>query len=406
MSRILHMPFFVLALVLVPYVTGQALPSYVISTLAGSGPANSSQGSFGGDGGLATNALLNLPTSVALSRSSDLYFCDWNARIRKINLQTGLVTTVAGTGVWGFSGDGGPALAAKLGGSGAIALDNFGNIYFADPYNARIRRISTPGFITTVAGTGAQFDRGENGPAASIDIGVPSGIATDAKSNVYFSNGSDRVRKINVATGVLTTVAGAGGSNYSGDGGPALQAQLDQPSAVTLDAEGNLYIADRGEHRVRKVNGSNGTISTIAGASFGSGSGVFGFVTYLGGFSGDGGPATSAILNDPDGIAVDAAGNVYISDTLNYRIRRIDAITGAIQTIAGTGVKGFSGDGGSALNAQITTPSVLVADPAGHVYFADLFNQRIRILSAFGVRGAGVRAGAHPCRGRDACRDR
>src|ERR1019366_272711 len=131
-------------------------------------------------------------------------------------------------------------------------------------------------------------------------------------------------------------------------------------------AEGTLYIADRGEHRIRKVSGANGTNSTIAGAKFGSGSGFFGFVTYLGGFSGDAGPATSAILNDPDGIAVDAAGNVYISDTLNYRIRRIDAITGVIQTIAGTGVKGFSGDGGSALSAQITTPSVLIADPAGH----------------------------------------
>ena len=360
----------------------QSIPTYFIATLAGSGPANVPQGSYGGDGGLAANAVLNLPTSVALDRTGNVYFCDWNARIRKIDSRTGLIATIAGTGIRGFAGDGGPATNALLGGPGNIAVDDAGNVYFADAYNYRVRRVSAAtGIIATVAGNGIQFDRGDSGLATNVGIGIPSGIAVDAAGRLYIANGADRVRKVDARTGNITTVAGAGGSSFSGDGGPAVLAQLDQPSAVAVDADGNLYIAARGEHRIRRVDAVTGTITTAAGTSFGTNSGVMGFVVYQGGFSGDGGPATRALLNDPDGVALNDAGNLYISDTMNYRVRFVDAITGVISTIAGTGVRGFSGDGGLAFNAQITTPAGLTVDSAGRVYFADLFNQRIRILA-------------------------
>jgi sugar lactone lactonase YvrE len=371
-----------LGLILPSRAPAQSIPAYLIATVAGSGPGNVLQGGYGGDGGPATSAALNNPTSVVVDRAGDIYFCDWNARIRKVAVRTGLVATIAGTGVWGFAGDGGPAASAQLGGPGDLAIDGAGNLYFADPYNFRVRKISAAtGNITTIAGNGSEFDLGQSGPALSVSIGIPSGVAVDAAGNVYVSNGGDRVRKLDANTGNITVFAGAGGSQSSGDGGPAVLAQLDQPGGLAVDSEGNLYIAARGEHRIRKVNAATGMITTIAGASSGTNSNFMGIWDYQGGFSGDGGPATSAILNDPDGLALDTAGNVYISDTMNFRIRRVDAASGVINTVAGTGVRGFSGDGGLGLNAEITTPAGLVADIVGRIYFADLFNQRIRVLS-------------------------
>ena len=336
--------------------SAQSVPEYLITTVAGVDPGNVSQGALA-DGIPAVNALLNWPTSVALSPTGDLYFCDWSARIRKVDARTGIITTIAGTGVRGFAGDGGPASSALLGGPGDIATDSAGNIYFSDPYNHRVRRISAAtGIITTIAGNGLLFDPPtyeppdnlpvvagngllsgppQSGPpnnlplvAVNVAIGDPSGLAPDNKGGLYIANGGDRVWKVDLGTGILTVAAGAGGSSHSGDYGPAVLAQIDQPEGVALDAAGNLYIAARGEHRIRKVDAMTGIITTIAGTSFGTDSGIMGIVVYQGGFSGDGGPATSAILNDPSFVSVDAAGNVYISDTMNYRIRRIDAATG------------------------------------------------------------------------------
>jgi len=359
----------------------QSIPSYLIDTLAGSGPANVNTGSFGGDGGQARNALLNLPTGVALDSVGDLYFCDWNARIRKVDAHTGLITTVAGTGVWGFSGDGGPATRAQLGGPGRIAIDSAGNIYFADPYNSRVRKIAAAtGVMTTVAGNGTQYDRGDSGLAVQVGIGGPSGIAVDAAGNLYISNGADRVRKVS-PDGRISTLAGSGGSQNSGDGGPAAQAQVDQPSGLAVDSHGNVYIAARGEHRIRVVNAATGLITTIAGSSTGTLTPIMGVTVYQGGYGGDGGLAIQALLNDPEDVAIDDAGNIYIADTMNFRVRKIDTGTGIIHTIAGTGVRGFSGDGAGAATAQVTDPAALVIDPSGRIYFADLFNQRIRILS-------------------------
>lgn len=350
-----------LALALILPLGAQAQPpSYTIFTVAGS---------------------LNLPTDVALDKGGNLYFCDWSGRIFKLAAATGLVTTVAGTGSPGYSGDGGPATKAQLGGPGSLAIDTAGNIFFGDPYNHRVRMVSAAtGIITTVAGSGSEFDSGDGGPALNAGIAFVEGVTLDAEGDLYFTNAADRVRKVTARTGIITTVAGQLGSSHGGDGGPAALAHIYQPSGLAVDRDGNLYIAARGEHRIRKVSAATGIITTIAGNSPGANSGVMGIGVYQGGFGGDGGPATSALLNDPERIALDSAGNIYVADTQNFRIRRIDAVTGTISTIAGTGVKGYGGDGGAAVNAGITYPAGILADAVGRVYFADESNQRIRVL--------------------------
>lgn len=389
-------PLLAFGFILWPACLAQSGSSYSITTVVGFGLSNVPNGAFGGDGGVATTAYLNSPTGIGLDGMGNLYVCDFNARIRKIDARTHIITTVAGTGTRGFSGDVGPAVDAELGGPGDIAVNAAGDIYFADGSNRRIRRISADaGVITTVAGSGANdqgsyrtvdgrtmvLSSGDGGIAVNAGIGHVSGIGLDAKGNFYFTNGSDRVRKVMGDTGILSTVAGAGGSYHSGDGGPAILAQLHQPSGLAIDATGNIYIAARGEHRIRKVDATTGVITTIAGDSPGSASGIMGIVTYRGRFAGDGGPATKALLNDPEKIALDKSGNLFISDTMNYRIRRIDAVTGIIDTIAGTGIKGFSGDTGSAVGAQITNPSGIQVDDQGRIYFGDESNHRVRILT-------------------------
>lgn len=286
-----------------------------------------------------------------------------------------VISTVVGAGATGYGGDGGPATSALLQWPVDVALDGKGNLYFCD-WNARIRKVeAATGIITTVAGNGSLLENGDGGLAVEAAIGPVSGPTVDREGNVYFTNGGDRVRKVDAMTGIITTIAGAGVSTHSGDGGPATLAQLDQPSSVAIDREGNIYIAARGEHRIRKISAGTGIITTVAGSSP---MGDFG--GYQGGFSGDGGPATDALLNDPEDIALDEAGNLYMSDVLNYRIRRVDAITGVITTIAGTGVEGYSGDHGLAVRAQLTTPSGIVTGSDGRIYFGDLFNNRIRML--------------------------
>ena len=329
-----------------------------ISTAAG-------KGSYGGDGGPATSARLSAPYDVAVDAEGNLYIADTrNQRIRKVDAD-GNISTAAGTGTSGFSGDGGPATEAQLRSPRSVAVDGSGNLYIADQYTPRIRKIDAAGNISTVAGTGENGGSGDGGPATEAQLGGLDDVAVDTAGNLYIAAGG-RIRKVDTA-GVITTFAGGGPSGL-GDGGPATAAQL-SPSGVALDGAGNVYIADGRNRRIRRVD-TGGNISTIAG-------------TGTRGYSGDGGPATEAQLNYPSGVAVDAAGNVYIADFTdlgNHSIRRVDT-GGNIFTIAGTGRRGFSGDGGPATSAQLYDPYGVAADAAGNLYIADRGNHRIRRLT-------------------------
>jgi uncharacterized protein (TIGR03437 family) len=326
-----------------------------ITTVAGNGNAR-----FSGDGGPATSASLFYPVGVAVDSAGNLYVAErQDNRIRKVS--GGTITTVAGSGDTGFSGDGGPATSASVDYPGGVAVDSTGNLYIADSGNGRIRKVSG-GIITTVAGNGGGGFSGDGGPATSASLG-PIGVAVDSDGNLYISDlGNSRVRK--VSGGTITTIAGGGAFRFSGDGGPATSALFNAPEGLTLDSAGNLYIADFANNRIRKVSG--GTITTIAG------NGAFGF-------SGDGGPATSASLNEPFGAAVDSAGSLYIADDGNSRVRKV--FGGMITTVAGNGAPGFSGDGGLATSASLLGPQGVAIDPAGNLYIADAYNNRIRKVS-------------------------
>ncbi len=328
-----------------------------ITTVAGNGAYR-----FSGDGGAATSASLNLPYGVAVDSAGNLYIADFgNNRIRQVS--GGTITTMAGDGNASFSGDGGPATSASLKWPEGVAVDSAGNLYIADFENDRIRKVSG-GTITTVAGNGIGRFSGDGGPATSASLLTPSAVAVDSTGNLYIADASNRrIRK--VSGGTITTVAGNGNAGFSGDGGPATSASLLSPMGVAVDSVGNLYIADDQNDRIRKVSG--GTITTFAGNG-------------NGGFSTDGGPATSASLYEPYGVAVDSAGNLYIADYGNNRIRKVSG--GTITTVAGGGNQGFSGDGGPATGASLYYPRGVAVDSAGNLYIADLENNRIREVLA------------------------
>jgi uncharacterized protein (TIGR03437 family) len=363
----------------------------IITTIAGSSTFGLGYGGFSGDGGPATSALLNGPSGIAVDGSGNLFVADvWNARIRKVSAD-GIITTVAGNGISGFSGDGGPAASASLNYPIGVAVDASGDLFIADANNNRIRKISASGIITTVAGSGAvngggflnnNFS-GDGGPATSALLNTPSAVAVDGSGNLFIADsGNLRIRKVSV-NGVITTVAGNGIPGFSGDGGPAISASLslDLPSGLAVDGSGNLFIADFGNQRIRKVSAS-GTIITVAGNGATNGSGIL----SGGGFSGDGGPATAASLNNPSGVAVDASGNLFIADYANNRIRKVSA-NGIITTVAGNGIAGLSGDGGPAAAAELFAPENLAVDASGNLFIADTFNSRIREVRAVNALG-------------------
>ncbi len=334
-----------------------------MTTVAGDGASAFS----GGDNGPATGSQMGSPHGVAVDASGALHIADeGSGRIRKVS--NGVITTVAGIGISGgvfgpsnpdFLGDGGPAASASLSPQG-VTIDTSGNLYIADTGNNRIRKVSN-GVITTVAG-GGRGEFADNVPAAGALTPRPSAVAVDASGSVYITNPFEhRIRKI--SNGVITTVAGNGAGGFSGDNGPATNASLNVPFGVAVDTSGNLYIADTGNQRIRKV--SNGVIATVAGNG-------------AQGFSGDSGPATSASLDNPFGVAFDTTGNVYVADWGNNRIRRIS--NGAITTVAGNGDLGFGGDNGPATNASLFNPTGVAVDGRGNVYIADPHNARVRIL--------------------------
>jgi sugar lactone lactonase YvrE len=287
-----------------------------------------------------------------------------------ISQQTGIITTVAGNCIAGYSGDGGPATASLLNYPRGIAKDSIGNLYIADASNHRIRKIDKSGNISTIAGTGTGGFSGDGGLATSAQLNSPFGASVDSSGNIYIADMSNhRVRKIN-SSGIISTVAGTGTAGYSGDGWLATSAKLYNPDNVAFDSVGNIYIADAYNHCVRKINAS-GIISTVAG-------------TGIAGFSGDGGPATSAQFNGVDSVAVDNAGNLYIADTGNNRIRKVNT-AGIVSTIAGTGVGRYNGDGIPATSANLYAPFRINFDSAGNLYIADTFNSRVRKVDTSGI---------------------
>jgi len=461
----------------------------VITTVAGGGT--------GGDGGPATSAALSTPYGVAVDAAGNLYISDYtNYRIRRVDASTGVITTVAGNGTQGYGGDGGPATSANLGLSTGVAVDAAGNLYIADTFNNnRIRKVTaSTGVITTIAGTGSVGYSGDGGPATGATLDYPYGLAVDTAGNVYIADSeNNRIRRVDASTGLINTVAGNGTIKpppYSGDGGLATNASLNTPRGVALDAAGNLYIADSLNSSVRLVNNAvsvslaatlvspypyyyaittmyvglnqptavsfsippgyggllsgigfnqdfsfgvvsgcvaDGTTVNAAGTlcsinvtfkpsapgyrsapfvavdghgtkySFGiSGQGTGANFVFNGGiastlagngspsYSGDGGVGTAASLNNPGGAIFDLAGNTYIADTANQRIRKVDS-TGNITTIAGNGVQGYGGDNGQALLALLSNPSDVVVDAAGNTYIADSGNQRVRVVDLNGA---------------------
>ena len=323
-----------------------------------------------GDGGPATQAVLGNPAGLAPDNAGHLYISDYNSRVRVVNLHTGVITTVAGNGQSGDSGDGGPAAQAQLSTPEALALDNTGHLYIADSYNARVRMVDLhTGVITTVAGNGQDGASGDGGPAAHAELSFPKGLALDNAGHLYIADSyNSRVRVVNLHTGVITAVVGNGKQGDSGDGGPATHAQLNEPDSLALDHAGHLYIADSKNERVRVVDLHTGLITTFVGNG-------------LSGGRGDGGPTTQAELDRPDGLALDNAGHLYIADSRNNRVRVVNLHTGVITAVAGNGHSGANGDGEPATQAQLNDPAGLALDNAGHLYIADYNDHSVHMVN-------------------------
>ncbi len=370
--------YFFLLLIGVMFFHSSNAQNYIITTIAGNGFGAPDTGGFSGDGGQAINAEFNLPRGIALDDSGNIFIADeYNNRIRKINT-SGIISTIAGTGYGapnygGFSGDGGPATAAELFYPKGLTLDSVGNIYIADWMNNCIRKINTKGIISTFAGKGGTVSgySGDNGAATAAEMHNPNSVVIDKTGNVIIADEfNERIRVVN-SNDIISTIAGNGTAGYSGDNGAATSAELSAPIGVCKDISGSIFISELEENRIRKVN-TGGVISTIAGNGFGA--------PNSGGFSGDGGPATSAELYGPYGIVIAANGNVIFADDGNGRIREIDT-KGIITTIAGNGVQGYSGDGGIATSAEMYSPGGVAIDHNGCIYICDVANNRVRKLT-------------------------
>jgi DNA-binding beta-propeller fold protein YncE len=337
---------------------------WLISTVAGTGV----QG-YAGDGGPATQALLNNPFDLAFDPAGNLCFSDtYNHCIRRIDARSGVITTIAGTGEEGFSGDGGPATSARMNQPYGMVIDRTGNVYVADRLNGRVRRIDgASGVITTLAGDGSAKYSGDGGASAHAGLAEPNGLALDrAHRNLFITDVADhRVRVIDLASGVITTFAGTGNARHAGDGGPAAAADVFGARAVALAPDDSLYIMERQGSSIRRVR--NGIIETVAG-------------TGARGYGGDGHDARHAVFNAPKEMAVDPAGNLFVVDTENHVIRLIDTQSWIVTTIAGNGEAGPGGDGGPAHLASLARPHGAVVGADGAVYIGDSENHRVRKL--------------------------
>ena len=357
----------------------QTAPSGIITTVAGNGVMG-----YSGDGGLATRAELIYPNGVAADSAGNLYIPDNIFHVvRKVTAATGIISLYAGNGIGGYSGDNGPATAAKLDYPEAVAVDSSGNLYIADGGNSVIREVNArTGIITTVAGQQASpcKARIDGIAATSASLCGPNNLAVDGLGNLFIADSYYYViREVNAKTGIISTVAGDGNYGYTGDGGPAVSAEL-VGGSVAVDGAGNLYIGDGYNCAIRKVTAATGIISSLVGTP-GSGNGTCGL-------AGDGGPASGASIDGAGGVAVDSGGDVFISDNYNALIRMISASNGNIYTVAGSytnygggylaGNYGYSGNGGPAIYADLSYPGGLSLDPSGNLYIADTDNNVIR----------------------------
>ena len=336
-----------------------------IYTIAGTGVAG-----YNGDTGVATNAKVFGPSGIAVDGAGNTYFSDYyNQRVRKIS-SSGNISTVAGTGTAMYNGDSVMASGATLNNPMGLAADAYGNVYIADKGNNRVRKVDSLGYITTIAGNGTGGYSGDNGPATAAKLYGPCGVAVDNWGNVYIADQSNNaVRKVD-ANGMITTIAGTGNPGYNGDLWPAATlANLSGPASVAVDNMGNVYIADQYNNRIRKVDTFN-KISTV----FGNG---------IAGFTADGGDATHAEIYQPSSVAVDGYGNIYISDELNYMIRKVNHNSNSSVTIAGVhNMSGFNGDTGLAINALIGRCKGIAVDASGNIYFSDWQNNRVNYITS------------------------
>lgn len=335
----------------------------IIHTIAGTGEKG-----YAGDGGPAVRALLNEPFMCALDTQGNIYMAEaMNHCVRRIDQRTGVITTVAGTGEPGYTGDGGPATRATLNQPYALQVDTQGDMYIVDRLNAVIRKVeAATGQITTVAGTGEPGFSGDGGPGRQAQLREPNDCFLDGRGGLLIADIQDqRIRRLHLATGIITTFAGNGDKVRAGDGGLATAASIMGARAVCMDQRGNTYICEREGNGVRKVEAS-GIMSTFAG-------------TGERGYSGDGGPARIATWGAPKAIRCDHHGHVLVVDTENHAIRRIDVATGLVTTIAG-GHRGGDGDGGVATAAGLDRPHGCDVDAQGRIYIADSNNHRLRVV--------------------------
>jgi sugar lactone lactonase YvrE len=342
-------------------------------TVTGNGTASFLKGDGDDD---ARNMSLNYPSDVVVS-DNYLYVIDTkNHSIHEVNLSSGNFMTIAGNGSPGYSGDGGPSERAQLNYPWGVAVDSDKNLYIADADNHRIRKIDSKGIISTVAGNGIPGTEGDSGVATSAQLNLPNGVAIDKVGNLYISEaGNHVVRKVDANTQTIIKIAGTlGVAGFSGDGGHAVEAKLNNPKRIVVTNDGIVYITDKGNHRIRKID-TKGIITTIVGNGVAN-------------FGGDDGPALGAQLNSPSDIAIDNTGTLYIVDTNNHRIRKVDKATNIITTLAGS-VAGFGGDNGQAVSAQFNTPDGIAISGEGHLLIADSGNHRVRMITGL-AKGEGT----------------
>jgi len=344
-------------------------PAQIITTFAGGHSSG-----YGGDGGQATAAKLNQAAAVALDAAGNLYISDYaNNVIRKVNTE-GIISTIAGTGVPGYSGNGGQATDARLYHTAGVAVDNSGNVYIADSWNNVVRVVNASGIISAFAGNDTAGYSGDGGQATAAELDDPNNLTVDGAGNVYIADAHNNVIRKVSTTGIITTFAGNGYNagtthgGYSGDNGPATAAELYYPEGVKFDRSGNLYIAELRNSVIRKVN-TTGIITTFAGNN-------------TSGYSGDGYQATNAQLKGPYDVSADNAGNVFIADASNNVIRMVNT-SGIISTYAGiNAAPGYTGDGSPAVDAGLSVPTGCVVDHSGNLYIADDENNAVRLVTS------------------------